>query len=194
MESHFTSRLIYVKKEREMIKAKTSTKAGTQQEKMTRGKVDAFGRDIWSYMKKTHAFTEARMVQLKVAKCPAKVNKMNATLIRIFDPDTVKEKGMTIEDYESLNEHPEVILYEGYKIHGKESEIIIEKRNEAGASLLERKITEGTITEVGVIIPKTGAAKWLGRFGTFMMMGGFLVVLVLIVGIIIAISILSKGC
>lgn len=177
-----------------MNKEKTTRKSATKQEKKTRGKIDSFDRDIWSYMKKTLGLPEQRMFQLKTATCPAKVNKMNATLINIFDPDIAKEKDVTIEDYEGLNEHTEFILFEGYKVHGKGGEIIIEKRNEAGASLMERKITDGTITEIGVIIGKTGPGKWLSRFGTFLMMGGFLVVLVLIVGIILAISILSKSC
>ena len=186
--------MIYVRKEKEVIKGKTTPKAGTKQGKKTRGKVDSFDRDVWSYMKKTLALPEQRILQLKTATCPAKVNNMAATLIRSFDPTVAESKGITIEDFEALNEHTEFILFEGYKIHGKGGEIIIEKRNEAGASLQERKITEGTITEVGVIIEKTGVQKWLGRFGTFIMMGGFLVILVLIVGIIVAISILSKGC
>ena len=39
---------------------------------------------------------------------------------------------------------------------------------------------------------KTGWAKWGNRIYNFLAMGGFLVVLVLIVGIIIAVSILFK--
>jgi hypothetical protein len=39
---------------------------------------------------------------------------------------------------------------------------------------------------------KTGWAKWGNRFYNFLAMGGFLVVLVVIVGIVIAISILFK--
>jgi hypothetical protein len=39
---------------------------------------------------------------------------------------------------------------------------------------------------------KTGWAKWGSRFLNFLMMGGFLLVLVVIVGIIIAINLLFK--
>lgn len=177
-----------------MIKAKTSTKTGTQQGKKTKGKVEGFSRDIWVYMEKTHPLKQAQMLQLKAAVSPAKVNSMAANLIRIFDPDVAKEKDITIEDYESLNEHPELILYEGYKVRGRGGEFTIEKRNEAGTSILERKINEGTITDVGVIIKKTGAEKWLSGFGHFLMMGGFLAVIVVILGIYIAITILFKGC
>lgn len=48
---------------------------------------------------------------------------------------------------------------------------------------------EGITTE-----GKTGKRKWLNRIGNFMMMGGFLLVIVVGVGIAIAISILFEGC
>ena len=46
--------------------------------------------------------------------------------------------------------------------------------------------------ETGTKEVKTGWAKWGHRFYTFLTMGGFLVILVVIVGIVIAISILFK--
>ncbi len=49
---------------------------------------------------------------------------------------------------------------------------------------------EGTTTTKA----KTGKRKWLSRLGNFMLMGGFLLVLVLGVAIAITISILFKGC
>ena len=52
------------------------------------------------------------------------------TMIRIFDPAAAEEKGITIEDYESLDDHPELILYEGYyQENGRgETDIHIEKK------------------------------------------------------------------
>jgi len=41
---------------------------------------------------------------------------------------------------------------------------------------------------------KTGKRKWLSRLGNFMMYGGFLLVIVLVVAIWIAVSILTQGC
>ena len=46
--------------------------------------------------------------------------------------------------------------------------------------------------ETGKKEVKTGWAKWGSRFYNFLAMGGFLLVLVVIVGIIIAIGILFK--
>ena len=36
------------------------------------------------------------------------------TMIRIFNPATANEKDVAIEDYQSLDNHPDLILYEGY--------------------------------------------------------------------------------
>lgn len=149
-----------------MKEQKIKTKGATPQVKKTSGRVDSLGRDVWFHMKKAHGLTDTRMLQLKTATCPAKVDGMAATLVRIFEPDVAKEKGVAIKDYESLNEHPELVLYEGYKTQGRGSKFITEERNGAGPSMLARKLNEGAITDVGVTIPKTGARKWLGRFGT----------------------------
>jgi hypothetical protein len=175
-------------------KEKTKAEAVTRQVKTTKGTVDGLGRVAWYYMKKHHGLKEVEIAQLKEATCPAKVNDRAANLIRIFDPAVAKEKGATVEDYESLNQQPELIIYEGYHIPGRGGETIIEKREGVGTSLLDKKMKEGAITEVGIIQEKTATQKWLGRIGTFLMMGGFILVLFLIAGILIAISILSKGC
>ena len=178
-----------------MKEEKTKTEAVvTTQEKKTRGKVDKLETVAWFYMRKQHTLTEGQIVQLKGATCPAKVNDRATTLVRIFDPAVAKEKGVTVEDYESLNEQPGLILYEGYYVRGRGGEIIIERREGVGTSLLEEKIKKGAITDVGVIYKKTATQKWLGRIGKFMMMGGFILVLLLIAAIAVAISTLSKGC
>jgi hypothetical protein len=177
-----------------MKKEERKAEAVTGQAKKTRGKVDGIGRVAWYYMKKHHGLKEVEIAQLKEATCPAKVKDSAATLVRIFNPDIAKEKGITVEDYESLNEQPELIIYEGYHIPGRGGEIIIEKREAVGTSLLDKKIKEGAITEVGVIQEKTARQKWLGRIGNFMVMGGFILVIFLVVAIIVAVSFLSKGC
>ena len=48
---------------------------------------------------------------------------------------------------------------------------------------------EGTTTK-----EKTGKRKWLSRIGTFLLMGGWILVLIVGVGIATAISVLVKGC
>lgn len=56
-----------------------------------------------------------------------------------------------------------------YYGRGRAREIIVERRSEVGPSLLENKIKEGAITEVGVTKEKTTTQKWLRRFMTSMM-------------------------
>jgi hypothetical protein len=181
-------------KEKEVKKENIKAEAVTRPEKKIRGKVEQLERAEWNYMRKPLMLTDDKIFPLREATCPAKINDKSATLIRIFNPDAAKEKGITIEDYESLSEHPELILYEGYHIKGRGGEIVIEKRNEIGASLIEEKIKEGVITEVGVIKEKTATQKWLGRFGKFFMYGGWLLIAIVGVGLAIAISIWTKGC
>jgi hypothetical protein len=41
--------------------------------------------------------------------CPPKLNTTAATLVRYFSPDAAKEKGLNISDFETLNEHPELM-------------------------------------------------------------------------------------
>jgi cell division protein FtsL len=48
--------------------------------------------------------------------------------------------------------------------------------------------------ETPVTEEKKGKRKWLSRIGNFLMMGGFLLVLVLGVVIFILISVLTRGC
>jgi hypothetical protein len=160
----------------------------------TKGEIGKFNRSVYYWMQKKHKLSDAILVRMKEATIPAKINGMSGNLIRYFNPDTAKEQGVTVEDYEILNEHPELILYEGYYVPGRKGEIDIGKFEGVGTSLLEEKITGGTITEVGIAMEKTTAQKWLCRVGSFMLMGGFMLVLLLIAGLAIAISILAKNC
>lgn len=36
------------------------------------------------------------------------------TMFRIFPPTAAKGRGVTVEGYDSLDSHPELVLYEGY--------------------------------------------------------------------------------
>jgi hypothetical protein len=53
-------------------------------------------------------------------------------VFRIFQPGQVKKNGIKIEDYSSLDDHPELVLYEGYyqKNDGRADNIQIEKQPE----------------------------------------------------------------
>jgi hypothetical protein len=53
-------------------------------------------------------------------------------MFRIFQPSAVKKKGIKIEDYDNLDEYPELVLYEGYyqANDGRADNIKIEKQPE----------------------------------------------------------------
>ena len=159
----------------------------------TRGKV-GFDNLMWNYMKKQLMLTETEMIKLTQASCPAKVNGLAANLVLFFNTDTAKAKGVTIEDYVSLTEHPELVVYEGYYVRGNGGEISLKKWEGVGTSLLAEKQKQGVITEVGLVAEKTGAQKFLSGFGHFLAMGGFMLMILLIVIIAVAISVLTKSC
>jgi hypothetical protein len=177
-----------------MKEEKTNKKETTSQVKTTGGDILDFDRTTWNYMVKKLNIPETQLFKLRGTRCPANLNSMAVNLLRFFDPEDAKGKGLTINDFESLNEHPELIRYEGYYVHGRGGEIIIKKFDGFETSILEEKIKKGDITEVGVVIEKTAAQKWLGRFGNFMLMGGFILVLALIVLLIVVISLALKNC
>jgi hypothetical protein len=173
---------------------KTNKVEITGQVKTTRGDILDFDRTTWNYMVKKVNIPETQLFKFRGARYPAKLNSMAVHLLRFFNTKTANEKGFTINDFESLNEHPELILYEGYHVCGKGGELIIKKFDGFETSILEEKIKKGEITELGVLIEKTAAQKWLGRIGTFIMMGGFMLVLAVIVVLVVVISILLKNC
>ena len=173
---------------------KPNNKTAGRPAKSTKGEIGKFNRGVYYWMQKKHKLSDAILVRLKEATIPAKINGRAGNLIRYFNPDAAKEKGIPVEDYEILNEHPELILYEGYYVPGRKGEINIKKFEGPETSLLLEKTTGGAITEIGAVTEKTAAQKWLGRVGSFMLMGGFMLVLLLIAGLAIAISILAKNC
>lgn len=63
--------------------------------------------------------------RLSLLKCVEQLDyleKRPVNLIRIFDPEAAQR--VEIKDFASLDQHPELILYEGYKgIEGEEIEI-----------------------------------------------------------------------
>jgi hypothetical protein len=165
----------------------------------TKGKVDNLNL-IASFMTKEHGIPSDKIYLFNMAMTPAKIQGVEATAVRIFETASAgdKDKGLEIKNFDSLNEQPELILYDGYYIVPKKKtwpeEIHIEKRTGTGPSLLDRKLQDGTMTELGMEKEPSTTMKLLGGFGKFLMMGGFLIVIFVVVGLIVAISILVNKC
>jgi hypothetical protein len=185
-----------LEEEKKMVSSQAKTESPNKKKtavaQTTKGNVDSVEVIFWKYFKNQLKVPEIEVSNLKQAKIPAKVSGLEANLFRFFDPKNAETKGVTINDYESLKNSPELILYEGYRQKVSGGEIIIKKMERNGTSFLDEKIKQGEITEVGVIIPLTRGKKFLKGFGNFLMMGGFLLIIILAVAIYIGISLIFK--
>jgi hypothetical protein len=90
--------------------------------------------DLFQYMvNKQHVPLEV-LRNLRLVERDATVGDepVGLTMFRIFQPAAAKEKGMTVDNYESLDSYPELILYEGYYqiSDGHANNIRIEKKPE----------------------------------------------------------------
>ena len=83
-------------------------------EKKKKGVMSLSGSAVWSYMHSRHGISGEALVSLMRAESDGMVGDKLVTMIRIFDPATAKEKSVAIEDYQSLDNRPDLILYEGY--------------------------------------------------------------------------------
>ncbi len=168
-------------------------KAPTKKLVKTRGKVESVGTPVWSYMQTEHHFKAEQLVNFRQALTSAKIHGNKGTLVRVFAAPSEGTKRVAVEDFDSLNEHPELILYEGYYYgHSGPGEILIEKRTGSSPSLLEREFRDGGITEVGLKEEPSASKKWLGRIGKFLMYGGWMLIMVIVVAVIILIQVLTK--
>jgi hypothetical protein len=163
----------------------------------TKGKIENLNI-IASFMTKDHGIPSDQIYLFNQAMTPVKVGGKDAVAVRIYETDSAAKAKVEIKDFISLNDHPELITYDGYYfIEPKKKwpeELHIEKRTATGPSLLERKLQDGTLTELGMEIEPTGVKNFLSGFGKFLMMGGFIIILIVVIGIVLAISILAKSC
>ena len=92
--------------------------------------------DLFQYMvNKQHVSLDV-LHNLRIVERDAVVGDkpVGLTMFRIFNPFVTDEKGVSIDvatdDYESLDNHPELVLYEGYyrEVGGQATDIHIEKK------------------------------------------------------------------
>ena len=159
-----------------------------------KGEIKEVERVTWDYMLDQLKIPQPELIHLRGAKTPCKINGKEGFAVRFFNFDKSREKGSNIKDYDTLNEHPELIEYEGYYVRGKGGEVIIKKWEGAEGSFLEERINNGVLTEVGIGREKTFAQKSLSGIGKFMVMGGFVLVLIVIAVLALIISFWLKGC
>jgi hypothetical protein len=180
--------------ERPKQEASPVIKGKTKKKVKTRGGIEMLnGTVTWAYMVNEHGLTGDQLVQLLQAIIPAEIRGKPGTLVRVFAPTSCEARGVTVHDFNSLNEHPDLILYEGYYYgRGGPGEIVIEKRTGTDLSLLDRELRDGGITDVAMKEESSAAMKWRGRFGKFLVHGGIFLIILLITGIVVAVSVLTK--
>lgn len=86
----------------------------------------------WNYMRDKHGLTGEQLMYLRQATWDGVVGGKPVTVVRIFDPAAATKQGVNVEDYHNLDNHPELILYEGYYYtsRGQAPDIHIEKKKE----------------------------------------------------------------
>jgi hypothetical protein len=101
-----------------------------------KGKNDKAVKDIEhelsAYMLSQHDVTLDELHSLKYVEREVVLSDkpLGIIMIRIFNPDTAKKRGVTINNYSSLDRHPELILYDGHyrEVDGIAMGINIEKK------------------------------------------------------------------
>ena len=87
---------------------------------------------LLGYMVSQHAVTLDELQNLRRVEREVVLGDkpVGIIMIRIFNPDTAKEEGVTIDSYSSLDGHPELILDEGHyrDVNGEAMDIKIEKK------------------------------------------------------------------
>ena len=69
---------------------------------------------LWGYMVSQHGVIVDILQNLRQVQRDGVIEGNPAIMICVFDPAAADKKGVAIEDYESLGNHPDLILYQGY--------------------------------------------------------------------------------
>jgi len=106
---------------------KRGEEKGNQKKKRAVKKIEGA---LWGYMVSQQGVIVDVLQNLRRVECDGVVGGKQVIMIRIFAPASASEKGAAIDNYESLDSHPELILYEGYYCEmGRQApDIHIEKR------------------------------------------------------------------
>ena len=89
---------------------------------------------LWRYMVSQQHVASDVLQNLRLVERDVVIGgkPIQLTMIRIFHPAAAKKKGVTIDDYESLDSYPELIRYQGFyeTADGEVTNIRIEKQPE----------------------------------------------------------------
>jgi len=105
-------------------------KRGTEQKGEKKKAVKKIVPAMCVHMATRHGLTLDILQNLRRVECNGVVGDKPAIMIRVFDPAAADKRGVAIEDFESLDGHPELVLYAGYyrSVLGVATDIHIEKK------------------------------------------------------------------
>lgn len=105
---------------------------GTSQKGEKNKAVKKIEGELWGYMVSRLGVALDELQNLRRVEREVVIGDkpVGIILIRIFNVDTAKERDVTIDSYDSLDGHPELILYEGHysEVNGEAMDIKIEKK------------------------------------------------------------------
>ena len=77
--------------------------------------VKEFNYDLWRYMVNEHKIDVATLDRMRYVIRNVMISGLMAIkLVRVFLPHKAEAKGIKVTGWETFDEHPELILYEGY--------------------------------------------------------------------------------
>lgn len=82
----------------------------------------------WGHLVSEHHIVVDTLVKWRCLDQPGEVDGRPVTLLRIFDPATAQQKGIPIEGWTTFDEHPELVLFEGYL--RRDNTAWLERRNQ----------------------------------------------------------------
>jgi hypothetical protein len=93
-------------------------------------KVKKIEGDLWTYMSKYVALDELRYLRMVERDAILGDKSVGLTMVRIFNPAAASAQDVTVDNYKSLDSHPELVLYEGYyrQDNGRATDIHIDKK------------------------------------------------------------------
>ena len=110
-------------------------KRGTEEKSKQKKKaVKNIAGPLWAHMVTQYRVTDDVLQNLRRVERHGLVEDKPVIMIRMFALATADKKGVSIEGFESLDGHPELVLYAGYyrSILGVATDIHIEKKQENG--------------------------------------------------------------
>jgi hypothetical protein len=82
----------------------------------------------WGHLVQTHGLTvEVLSNNIRCVDKPGVKDGFQVTFLRVFSLSDVEKKGITIAGWETFDQHPELIMFEGYLIGSNQAHL--ERKN-----------------------------------------------------------------